>query len=173
MNDVAAAILASSVATLFAALGVALTLLTLPGTWLAIAVATALQAWRGDLYSWWTLIACAAIALAGEVIELAASALGAAKGGASRKGALAAVGGSLIGALVGSLFLPPVGTIMGAVVGAGLAALWVEHTLLRRPFSEAAKAGTGAAAGRLVATVVKAGLSLAVAVILIVGAWLG
>jgi uncharacterized protein YqgC (DUF456 family) len=172
VNDVAADILASSVATLFAVLGIALTLLTLPGTWLAILVATGLQAWRGDLYSWWTLIICAFIALVGEVVELAASALGAAKGGASRKGALAAVVGSLVGAVVGSLFLPPIGTIMGAVLGAGLAALWVEHSLLQRPLSEAAKAGTGAAAGRLIATLAKAGLSAVVAAILITGAWL-
>ncbi len=172
MNDVAADILASSTVTLFSLLGVALTLLTLPGTWLAILVATGLQAWRGDLFSWWTLIACATIALAGEAIEIAASALGAAKGGASRKGALAAVVGSLIGAVGGSLFLPPVGTIMGAVLGAGLGALWVEHSLLQRPLSEAAMAGTGAAAGRLIATLAKAGLSAVVAGILITGAWL-
>ena len=173
MNDVAADILASSVATLFAIVGVALTLLTLPGTWLAILVATGLQAWRGDLYSWWTLIICAVIALVGEAVEIAASALGAAKGGASRKGALAAVVGSLVGAVVGSFFLPPIGTIMGAVLGAGGAALWVEHSLLQRPFAEAAKAGTGAAAGRLIATLAKAGLSAVVAGILIGGAWLG
>lgn len=172
MNDVAADIFASSLATLFAIIGVALTLLTLPGTWLAILVATGLQAWRGDLYSWWTLIACAAVALVGEAVEIGASALGAAKGGASRTGALAAVVGSLAGAVLGSLFLPPLGTIMGAVLGAGAAALWVEHSLLRRPLAQAAKAGTGAAAGRLVATLVKAALSAIVAGILIAGAWL-
>lgn len=172
MNDVAADILASAVASLFAVLGVAFTLLTLPGTWLAILVATGLHAWRGDLYSWWTLIACATLALLGEAVEIVASALGAAKGGASRKGALAAVVGSLAGAVLGSFFIPPLGTIMGAVLGAGAAALWVEHSLLQRPLAQAAKAGTGAAAGRLVATIVKVGLSAVVAAILIAGAWL-
>ena len=165
-------IIAATIVTLTSIVGIALTLVTLPGIWLALLGAVAIQAWQPGTFSWWTLGICAALALSGELLEFAASAAGAAKGGASKKGALGAVAGSLLGAIVGSFFVPPIGTIIGAVLGAGAAVVWVEMALNSRSVSAAAKAGTGAAAGRLLATILKTGIAVVVAGVLITGAWL-
>ena len=151
--------------------GVVLTLLTLPGMWIALLVAVAVQAWQPGTFSWWTLGTCCVLAVIGEIVEFAASAAGAAKGGASRRGAIGAIVGSVVGAIAGSFFVPPLGTIAGAVVGAGLAVGWVELALNDRSLAEAAKAGTGAAAGRLLATVAKTAIAAVVAIILCIAAW--
>ena len=123
------------------------------------------------MFSWWTLGACALLAALGELIELAASALGAAKAGGSRAGSCCALGGSIAGAIGGSFFLPPIGTIVGAVLGAGLGAGLGELYFAGKTWNTAAKIGTGAAVGRLVATVCKIGIAVAVAGTLIVTAW--
>jgi len=164
-------ITAATSVTLAALIGVALTLVTLPGMWLALLIAVGMQIWQPTLFNWWTLVACAVLAFIGEVIEFAASAAGAAKGGASKKGAFGAIGGSLIGAIVGSFFIPPIGTILGAVLGAGLAVAWVEMAFSQRTLTQAAKAGTGAAAGRLLATVAKTLIAACVALALCIAAW--
>lgn len=157
--------------SLMGVLSVALTLLTLPGMWALLVLATGLQIWQPNLFSWWTIIACAGLALLAEVLEFVASAAGAAKGGASKKGALAAIVGSLVGAIVGSFFLPPIGTILGAMLGAGIAVAWVETALNRRSMTDATKAAGGAAAGRLVATIIKGSLAVVVAITIISSAW--
>lgn len=158
--------------------GIALTLLTLPGIWIAILVAGLAQWWsiaqRGELmFSWWTLGACAAIGIAAEVAELLASAAGAAKAGGTRRGAIGSVIGGVVGAIGGSFFLPPLGTILGAAVGAGAGALLLEleHSGGRKTWKESSKIGAGAAAGRLVATIIKASLATVIAVILSVAAF--
>ncbi|MCX5690557.1 MAG: DUF456 family protein [Planctomycetota bacterium] len=170
MNPATTYIIAATIVTLSSLIGIALTLVTLPGIWLALLSAVAIQAWLPGTFSWWTLGICAALALSGELLEFAASAAGAAKGGASKKGALGAIAGSLLGAIVGSFFIPPIGTIIGAVLGAGAAVVWVEMALNSRSMSAAAKAGTGAAAGRLLATILKTGIAIIVAAMLITGA---
>ena len=172
MNPVTIYIVAGSIVSLSSLIGIALTLVTLPGIWVALLGATAVQAWQPETFSWWTLGVCALLALTGEAVEIAASAAGAAKGGASRKGALGAVVGSIGGAIIGSFFVPPLGTIAGAVLGAGLAVVWVEMALNNRSASAAAKAGTGAAAGRLLATILKTGIAVVVAGVLISAAWI-
>jgi uncharacterized protein YqgC (DUF456 family) len=147
-------------------LGVVLTLLTLPGTWLAVLAGAGVAIWRPEMISWWTVGAAAALAVVAEVIELIASAAGAKKGGASRHGAVGAVIGSLIGAVVGAPFLLGIGAIIGGVVGAGLGAVIAERGLRGRSWKDSAKAGQGAAIGRLVATVLKTTIALAIALVL-------
>lgn len=152
-------------------LGVLLTALTLPGTWVAILVAVACQFWRPGMFSLWTLGTVIAIAVAAEVIEIAASAAGARHTGGSKRAAWGAVGGSLVGLIVGSGVFPVVGSIVGAIVGAGLGALLVERHAEGKTWTASAKVGGGAAAGRLVATVVKTALSAVIGVILSVAAF--
>lgn len=171
MNPAVAHALAAVAITLASLTGIALTLITLPGAWIALLTAVSMQVWQPDLYSWWTLVICGLLALMGEVMELVASAAGAAKGGASRSGAAAAIAGSLVGAIVGSFFIPPVGTVLGAVLGAGLLAAGVELWFNRRTLGQATRAGTGAAAGRLIATIAKTGVTAIIAAVLIIGAW--
>lgn len=158
-------------------LGIGLVAITLPGIWLMLVFALLGQWWQHWMYqtqmfSWWTLGVCAGLALIAEIIEFAASALGAAKFGGTRWGALGAIVGTIVGAIVGSmLLLFPVGTIVGAALGAGSGALLCERHLGKRTWEQATKAGTGAAIGRLVATVVKVGVAIVVAIVLSVAAF--
>lgn len=159
--------------------GVLLTAFTLPGLWIAIVGAALAQWWHSakygtELFSWWTLGACLCIGVVAEVGELVASAFGAAKAGGSRKSSVAAVLGAIVGAIVGTVllaFLPVIGTIIGAALGAGIAALLTEKHLGEKTWKDASKVGAGAAAGRLVATVLKVGLAGVVAFILTVAAF--
>lgn len=151
--------------------GWVLALLTLPGVWCMLLIALACQWWQGwGLYSWWTLGICAAVAAAGEVIEVALSAVAARTVGGSRTGAAFSVVGAIVGALVGAPFFPPVGIIVGAVLGAGLAALFAERGIKGQSWSDSGKVAGGAAVGRLAATVVKLTIAGVVGLVLIVGA---
>ena len=151
-------------------LGVVLTLASLPGIWFMLLVAALCKWWQPDLLSWETLGAVALLAVVAEIAEFFSSAVGAAKTGGSKSAAWAAVVGAIIGAIAGTPFMPVVGTIAGAVIGAGLAATIVELGVHKKPWRESVKVGGGAAAGRLVAVVIKGVLALACAVILTVAA---
>ncbi|MCH7791577.1 MAG: DUF456 domain-containing protein [Planctomycetes bacterium] len=151
-------------------LGVVLTLASLPGIWFMLLVAALCKWWQPDLLSWETLGAVALLAVVAEIAEFFSSAVGAAKTGGSRSAAWAAVVGAIIGAIAGTPFMPVVGTIAGAVIGAGLAATIVELGIHKKPWRESLKVGGGAAAGRLVAVVIKGVLALACATILTIAA---
>ena len=60
---------------LFGIAGIGLTILTLPGTWLAVIVAALCTWWQPNLMSWWVVAAAGALALLAEVVEFAASAV--------------------------------------------------------------------------------------------------
>ncbi|MDX2130877.1 MAG: DUF456 domain-containing protein [Planctomycetota bacterium] len=146
--------------------GVVLTVITLPGTWVPIVVAAGVKLWQPELVPWWAILVALALAVIAEVIEFAACALGASRAGATRRGAIGAMVGSFIGAIVGSALPPfPVGTILGGVVGAAGGALIGERTL-QRCWRESGKAAMGAAIGRTVATLTKAALAGVIGVLL-------
>lgn len=170
------AIVAGIVVAIVALAGVALTLLTLPGIWIAILCAALVQWWYiveygTELLSWWTLGTCVAIAAAAEIIELFASAAGAKRAGGTKRGAIGSVIGGVVGAIAGSILIPVpvIGTLVGAAAGAGSGALLLEKAGGQKTWTQSGKIGAGAAAGRLVASVVKTSLAGVVAVILIVG----
>jgi uncharacterized protein len=140
---------------LAALLGVALTAVTLPGTWLILAAAVAVRLLQPEMISWWPIAFMFVLALLGELMEFAAGALGAHKAGASTKGAIGAVVGALVGALAGAPLLFPVGSIVGGAVGSGAGAVIGEHMQARKTWKESARIAGGAAAGRLIATVAK------------------
>jgi uncharacterized protein YqgC (DUF456 family) len=160
--------------------GVLLTAFTLPGIWLALVGAGLAQWWSWAtfgsdqlMFSWWVLGVCVGLGVLAEIVELVASAFGAAKAGGSKKASLASVMGALVGALVGTFLIPvPVlGTILGAAGGAGLAALLTERHLGEKTWKAAGKVGAGAAAGRLVATLAKVGFAVVIATILSIDAF--
>jgi uncharacterized protein YqgC (DUF456 family) len=163
MTAAAIAVVIASVA------GVVLTLLTLPGIWLAVGVAAVVELLVPELLDVWTIGAAAAIGVVAELAELLVSAVGAKKAGGTRRGAIGSVIGALVGALGGSVVLPIIGTIMGAAVGAGLGALIAERHGGAMTWRQSAKVGGGAAVGRLVATVVKTALAAAVGIVLTIG----
>ncbi len=173
------------VASIFTLLGLAcivLMLLGLPGTWFMIGLAVTI-----DLIDvWWLpeedrptfsiLVLAIAVALAalGELLEFVASALGAKKAGASRRGVIGALAGSLVGAVAGTFLLPipVVGTLAGAVAGSFGGAVLGEVSA-GRSIEHTMKPATGAAIGRVLGTLGKLPFSVAVWAILSVAAFLG
>jgi uncharacterized protein len=145
--------------------GIALTGVLLPGTWLIVAVMAGVKLWQPDMVSWWTLLALVALATLGEGLEFIASALGAAKAGATKHGAIGAMVGALVGAIAGIPFIPPFGPIVGGALGAGLGAILAERSFANKTWKESSKAGAGAAVGRLLATLAKLLIAAAMALI--------
>jgi len=151
-----------------AVLGVLLTALTLPGIWLTLAVAAACQAWRGDLISWWLLLAAFVVALLAEVLDLMASAIGASRAGGTRRAALGSLIGAFVGAIAGTplIPIPIVGSILGGAIGAGVGALLLELGGGEKTWSQSARIGGGAAIGRLTASVMKIAVAAAAGAVL-------
>jgi uncharacterized protein len=153
--------------------GIVLTILTLPGVWVTLAVALICQLIAGGdppLFSWWTLAAAFALAIAGEIIELIASAIGAARYGGGKSGAIGSIIGSTVGAIFGTFLIPIpiVGTIAGGVIGAALGAVMAERGCGGRSWGQSCRVGQGAAIGRLLSTVAKLAVAVAVTILLMI-----
>jgi uncharacterized protein YqgC (DUF456 family) len=157
---------AGGVIVLCSLLGIALTAVTLPGVWIAAGAGAVVALWRPELISWWTVGAAFALAGLAELVEFGASAVGAAKVGGTKAGAMGSIVGTIVGAIVGAPFFFPIGTIVGGVLGAGVGALIAERGIAKRTWHESAKAGSGAAVGRFVATVLKTVIAVAIALTL-------
>jgi uncharacterized protein YqgC (DUF456 family) len=137
----------------------------LPGIWLMV-LATSLVAWwqwDHNMISWGTLVAICIISLVAEAVELLAGLLGAARAGGGWLASLGALAGGLLGAVVGTMFFPLLGTLIGACVGAGMGA-FLMHRWTARP-QQAVKIGLAAGIGRLVGTIAKLSLGIAVWII--------
>lgn len=150
-------------------LGVVMTAVRLPGTWLIVMAALG--------YGWWakwesvgpvTIAVLAGIALVGEITDLAMSAVTARKAGATRQAAW----GGLVGGVVGMVFLssmlslpfPVVGTVVGATAGALVGcfggAMLVELAM-RKKLAQGAKVGLFSALGLVLGMAMKIALALA------------
>ncbi|MGD2110727.1 MAG: DUF456 domain-containing protein [Phycisphaerae bacterium] len=149
--------------------GVILTALRLPGTWLIILAALG--------YGWWTdwarvglvlMAVLVGVALAGEAIELLASAFTARKAGASKQAAIGGVAGGLVGMIFLSVpvFFPPIGTILGALIGCFAGAAIAEYSV-RREFAQGTRVGFFSAVGFVLGSVTKTALALLMAAILL------
>ena len=111
--------------------GWGMNLFGLPGNWInlaAIAVyAFLIPAGQRLSIGWFAVTMVLVLALLGELIEAAASALGVTRVGGSRRGALLAMVGSMVGGIVGAIvglpFIPVVGSLVGIVLFASLGAL--------------------------------------------------
>lgn len=166
-------ILAGIVVIIACGLGVLLTVVGLPGTWLMLLGALLVKGfWIDGMFGWWTLGVCGILAVAAEIAEGASAGVGAARSGASKRAAIGAIVGGLLGAIVGTPLIPVpiVGTIVGGAIGAGVGALALELTVepgARRSTSYVAVA-RGAAVGRLLATVVKGAFAIVIALVLTV-----
>jgi uncharacterized protein YqgC (DUF456 family) len=104
-------------------------LIALPGNWFSVAL-VAIYAWLGPQDSraaigYVAVIAAFLFALAGEIIEFIAAAMGAQRAGASRKSTFYAVIGSMVGALSGAVIgvpVPVIGSILAAILFGGIGA---------------------------------------------------
>lgn len=153
----------------------------LPGNWAIVGLA-ALLAWAvpggatGPGLTWETVGLMAVIAAAGEVLEFAAGAAGAAKQGASRRAiALALVGtmaGSITGAIMG-LPVPVAGPLLGALAGGAggaFAGAYLGEMWKHGGADQSATVGWGAAVGRLMGTLGKLVMGAILVVVLAVRA---
>lgn len=172
-------ILASVVFTLTAGLGVVLQMVTLPGTWVIVAVALLYQGGAAIVgaplpFNWWVLGSAVLMAILAEIIETATGAAGAAMGGARRRGALGALVGSLLGALfglIGLAFIPVIGALIGAVAGAGLGAFIGEMSYGDKVAKEAVAPAAGAALGRVAGVAGKIAIAAAMWLMLAIDAF--
>jgi len=157
--------------------------LGLPGGWLLLALAAGIEFFVDPLYlpgvsqptfPPWTLWTSLLLLLVGEVLEFGASALGAKRGGATRRGMVGALAGGLVGAILLTpvIPIPVVGTLLGALVGTFLGALAGETTG-RRPSSlrGSIKPAAGATVGRVLGSMSKLGIGLVVWIVLSVAAF--
>lgn len=143
----------------------ALNLFVLPGNWVMVAAA-AVYAWLGA-FSWWGTGVLLLLAILGELVEFGAGAAGAKHAGGSRRGAVLALLGAVIGSVAGAavgLPLPVVGSVAGALffacLGAAIGALAGEHWK-GRDLEYGLRVGTAAFWSRLFGTVGKMTIGLA------------
>lgn len=159
--------------------GLLLVVFGLPGTWLMVA-ATLLAAWwqwdarrpaSEQMFSITVLVAIVALALIGEVVEFLAGVVGTRTAGGTRRGAVGALIGTIAGAIIGTAIPPPIlGTLLGACAGAAIGA-WGLELSGGRTMRASLKSGAGAGVGRLVGTVAKLAIAVAIWVIVAVAAF--
>ncbi len=154
---------------LWCMLSVMMTALRLPGTWSIVVAAAAYGLWTDwQAFGAGLIAILVGIAVAGEVIELIASAVTARKAGASRQAAW----GGLIGGFLGMIFLsflvpiPFVGTMAGALVGCFAGAM-IAELRVRKKLDQGAKVGFFSAIGFVLGTVAKIAIAMAMSVIFV------
>jgi len=124
---------------------------SLPGSWLMIITAILFALWQKNIFSIYTIIAAIIFALIGEVLEFFAGAGGAKAAGGGKRAMAAAIFGTIVGAVIGTVFIPvPVfGTLLGSALGAAAAVLIVERKA-GKELKQSLKTATGAGLGRFV-----------------------
>jgi hypothetical protein len=140
----------STVLILVNAVWLALVVFGLPGNWL-IVITTCLFAWwrwEDKIFSIYTLIAIAALAILGELFEFFAGMIGAKKSGASWPGSIGALLGAVTGAVLGTFLIPIpfFGTLLGACLGAGLC-VWGLEFARGKKAEDSIRYGVGAGLG--------------------------
>lgn len=143
---------------LMATLAWASSVFSLPGNWIAVLLAL-LFGWAEGFsaVAWWVVAAGVLAAGLGELAEWATGFLGAKQAGATWVAGLAALAGSMAGAVIGAAFFWGLGAIPGTIVGAFAGALIAESIRLRHA-GKAMKAGLGAAVGRALGLAAKLAL---------------
>ena len=173
------------VATLFFLLGagcVLAVIFSLPGAWIMLALAALIEwidrwylpADRIETFGWRVLGVCLVVAIIGEVIEFAAGALGAKKGGASKRGMWGALIGGIIGVFVFTplfFFVPIVASLCGAILGTFIGAIIAELSRENSTITGTMKPALGATIGRVVGTAGKMAVAVAIWLTLSVAAF--
>ncbi len=152
------------------------TLMALPGNW-GIVVLGALFMWLvpDSRLTWIGIGVAAALAVVGEIVELAAGAAGAAKLGAKRRSMFLSMVATIVGSIVGSFLpIPVVGTIIGALgggaIGAYLGAYAGElHAGTDKELGH--KIGGAAMKGRILGTLAKLIIGAAIFSTVVIDAW--
>jgi uncharacterized protein YqgC (DUF456 family) len=146
----------------------------LPGTWLMILGALALEWWTpGDtVFGGPVLTVAVGLAALGEILEFVLGAAGTRQAGGSKRAAMLAIVGGIVGAILGTAIpVPVLGTLAGACIGAFAGSLFGD-LWAGRPVFHSVRAGRGAAVGRFWGTVAKMMIGGVIVVLLSVTAFL-
>jgi uncharacterized protein len=139
--------------------------LGLPGTFIMVALAIALNYLASAGIGWFAIGLSLALAVIAEVLEWTLSARFARKYGGSRRAGWGAIIGGLIGAFAG-VPVPVIGSMIGAFAGAFLGALIAEFTQPQADASSATRVATGALIGKAAATALKLAIAFTIAILL-------
>lgn len=154
--------------------GVIVSCISLSGTWFVTLATVLAAALRDDAFpGYWTIGIFIAISIVVELAEAGAAAWGVARRGGSSAAGWAAMGGGLLGLILGGLIpIPLVGSLIGMIAGSFGAAYLVE---LRRLKSEqkATHIATGAVMARVLTILLKVATTLGMAAFLGIGILLG
>jgi uncharacterized protein YqgC (DUF456 family) len=146
-------------------------LLSLPGGWIALALAVLYDAlWGFDVIGWPRLAIFAALLGVGEAVEALLGSVYVAKKGATKWGVGGAFVGGIVGAAGGSAVVPVLGTLAGGFLGAFAGAVAGEYWRDRR-LEPSLRVGLHATVGKFLAALVKGVLAAAGAVIATVAAF--
>ncbi|HSR87590.1 MAG TPA: DUF456 domain-containing protein [Pontiella sp.] len=160
-----------SLAALLCIIGFALSCLSLSGTWMVFGAAllVAWKRWPG-FPGIGTLIVFLVLCVTAEIVEAFAGTWGVRKRGGSRAAGWAALGGGLLGMLIGTAIIPiPVaGSLTGMVIGSFGCAFLVEHAKMKQA-EHAAHVATGAVLARLGVIFLKVGITVLMSLILAIG----
>jgi len=149
--------------------GIALTAVSLSGTWLVVAgTLLAVLVRPGRFPGWWTLAAFVAVSAAVEGVEAVAGAWGVKQRGGSNFAGLAAMLGGFLGLLLGGLIPVPVaGSLLGMLIGSFVLVFAWERRRLKS--QDAANIAWGAVTARALVILFKAGAALGMTVVLVWG----
>jgi len=147
-----------------------LTFLGLGGNWVLVGVALVIKLTGWSDMTWWWVIACAALAGIGEIVEALLGMVVVAKKGGTRWGVIGAFAGGIVGAIVGAPVAPPVGTLVFALLGAFVGAAAGEY-LRARQMDAAMRIGFWSFVGRTLATLAKVAVGVVIVVIIILTTW--
>lgn len=150
-------------------LGIGMTAIRMPGTWL-IVLSAAGYGWYDAWHSIgkMTIVILIGVAVVGEILEFFSSVVTARRAGASRK----AGWGGLIGGTLGMFCLSPtiavvpIGPVIGALLGCFIGAT-VGEMIVRNKLVGSARVGVFSALGMALGTAAKLGLSFVMAAILL------
>lgn len=153
--------------------GLLLSCISLSGTWLVLAAA-GLISWlrRPDFPGLAVLILFLLLCIVVEVLETLAGTWGVQKRGGSKAAGWAALGGGLLGMILGGMVIPVIGNLLGMLAGSFGFAYWVEHARMKKA-AHAAHVAFGAVIARLSVVILKLGVTLAMIATLILGVLIG
>lgn len=169
--------------TLLALSGWAMNVLGMPGNWLIVALATGLFFLAGEGKSahvgLLSLCVITGVALLGELLEFAASALGASRLGASKRATALAIVGSIAGAIFGLMAggiipIPIIGSLIGSLLLGGLGAAIGAVSGERwagKSWDDSMQVGHAAFWGKLLGTFGKAVCGTAACAIFLIAIW--
>lgn len=141
----------------------------LPGSWLFLAGVCIWKTFDATASVSWTAVFIAmTLAFVAELIEWGLASRYTTKYGGSPRAGWGALIGGIAGAIVG-VPIPVVGSIIGSFAGAFLGALIAEYSVHQR-HADVGRVAWGALVGRGMATAIKVGLGVVIAVVIIISA---